>query len=614
MAKTASFKAEIKELMNLIAHSMYSDQEVFLRELISNGADALQKMKLEGLRDDKLYEGDQDLSIYIDIDKPNRTITIRDTGIGMSKAEVIDNLGTVAKSGTKALLAELKTSKEDQKASLIGQFGVGFYSAFVVADKVTVKTRRCGDSEATQWMSDGVEKYSTESIEKETRGTEVTLHLREDESVDKFLEDWQVRQIITNWSNHIMAPVMMPKMGEDEEGYTQVNDAQALWTKNAKDILDEDYQKFYQMLSHDFNDALIYDHKHIQSVNTEFTSLLFVPKQAPMDLYFRDYSKKGLKLYVQRVFIMDEAEQFLPSYLRFVKGVIDCADLPLNVSREILQTNPKTKAIKSSITKNILKMLEKLAKKQPEDYQAFWSQFGPVMKEGAAQDFANKELLMTLLRFNDQQGKQVSLAEYVANLKDGQSKIYYLIADSPQAAKHSPHIERYTSKGYQVLLLTDRVDPFLMNALKEFEGKAFHNVSEADDAIKDESLEKETQEAEKTHEGDIQRVKEILGELVSDVRFTSRLVNAPSSVVAGSDQITPHMHRLMKEAGQNVPDFKPVLELNPQHALVEKLLAESADDQFGAIARVLFDQAIMSEGGSIEDPNRFIQAMNELIS
>ena len=612
MAKTAAFKAEIKELMNLIAHSMYSDQEVFLRELISNGADALQKMKLLGLGDDSLYEGDQDLSIYVDIDKEARTITVRDTGIGMSPLDVVENLGTVAKSGTKALLAELKNSKKENEASLIGQFGVGFYSSFVVADKVTVRTRKAGESEATEWVSDGVEKYKTQAIEKASRGTEVILHLREDESVDKFLEDWQVRQVINNWSNHIMAPVMMPK--SEEEGYEQVNDAQALWTLPPKSIKEEDYQKFYQVLSHDFNDALIYDHKHIQSVNTEFTSLLFVPKKAPMDLYFRDYSKKGLKLYVQRVFIMDEAEQFLPSYLRFVKGVIDCADLPLNVSREILQTNPKTRAIKASITKNILKMIDKFAKNNPEEYKGFWSEFGPVMKEGAAQDFANKELLMGLLRFEDQNGEQLSLSDYVTSMAKDQSKIYYLIADTKGAAKHSPHIEKYTQKGFKVLVLTDRVDPFLMNTMKDFDGNVFHNVSEADDAIKDESLDKAMEEAAKTHENDIGRVKEVLEEQVSEVRFTSRLVNAPSSIVAGADQITPHMHRLMKEAGQSVPNFQPVLELNPQHDLVKRLLEEGSDDQFGKIAKVLYDQAIMSEGGMIEDPNAFLQSMNELIS
>jgi len=612
--KTATFKAEIKELMNLIAHSMYSDQDVFLRELISNGADALEKMRLKALDDASLYGDEQDLSIYVDMNKEARTITIRDTGIGMSQAEVVEHLGTVAKSGTKALLNELKSANNEEQSSLIGQFGVGFYSAFVVADRVTVKTKKAGEDTATQWESDGVEKYQTETIEKTSRGTEVILHLREEESVNKFLEDWQVRQIITNWSNHLAAPVMMAKTGDDEEGYEQVNDAQALWTMRPKDISDEDYQKFYQMISHDFNDALVYDHKHMQSVNTEFTSLLFVPKKAPMDMYFRDYSKKGLKLYVQRVFIMDEADQFLPSYLRFVKGVIDCEDLPLNVSREILQTNPKTKAIKASITKNILKMLAKLADKQPEDYRSFWSEFGPVMKEGAAQDLANKDVLMPLLRFIDQNDAQLSLSDYVAQMKSGQEKIYYLVSDNPQAAKHSPHIERYASKGYQVLILTDRVDPFLMNTMKEFEGKPFHNVAEKDEAMTDETLEKETEKAQEEHKSDIERVKSVLDTQVSEVRFTSRLVNAPSSIVAGKDALTPHMHRLMKEAGQPVPSFQPILELNPQHALVKRLLAETADVKFEMIAQVLFDQAMMSDGGQVSDPNVFIQSMNELMA
>lgn len=614
MAKTATFKAEIKELMNLIAHSMYSDQEVFLRELISNSADALQKMKLAGISDPKLYGDQQELLIYVDLDAESRTISIRDTGIGMSAAEVVEHLGTVAKSGTKKFLENMKATDSEHQSELIGQFGVGFYSSFVVADKVTVKTRKAGETQAVMWESDGVEKYKTQDIEKEERGTEVILHLREDESIDKFLQDWQVKQIITNWSNHIMAPVMMKKTEEGEEGYEQVNDAQALWTMNPKDITEDEYNKFYQLLTHDFNDPLKHDHRHVQSVHTEFRSLLFVPKKAPMDLYFRDYSKKGLKLYVQRVFIMDEAEQFLPSYLRFVKGIIDCDDLPLNVSREILQTNPKTKAIKSSLTKNVLKMLTKMAKDQPEEYSSFWSEFGAVIKEGAAQDFANKETLLGLLRFEDQHGKQISLTDYVKEMKKDQDKIYFLISDNKQSAKHSPHIEQYTSKGYQVLILTDRVDPFMMNAITEFEGKSFHNVSKSDDALKDQDAEKETEEAQQEHKSDIERLSKVLGEKVSDVRFTSRLVSAPSSLVAGKDELTPHMHRLMKEAGQPVPNFQPILELNPKHPLVMRMLKETSDSTFDKIAFVLFDQALMSEGGLVEDPNKFIQSMNDLLA
>lgn len=613
MAKTESFKAEMKELMSLIAHSMYSDQEVFLRELISNSADASEKMKLAGIKKPELYGENQDLLIHVDLDEEARTITIRDTGIGMNADEVVDNLGTVAKSGTKAFLKELKSSDEKHKSELIGQFGVGFYSAFLVADKVTVRTRKAGEDKAIEWVSDGIENYTLSDIEKAERGTEVVLHLKEDESVNKFLQDWQVKQVIQNWSNHIMVPIMMKKTDEGEEGYYQVNDGNAIWARDAKDISEEDYQKFYQALTHDFTDALTHDHKKVQSVKTEYTSLLYVPKKAPMDLYFRDYSKKGLKLYVQRVFIMDEAEQFLPSYLRFVKGIIDCQDLPLNVSREILQTNPQTKAIKASITKNVIKMLTKLSEDRKEEYKDFWSEFGAVLKEGAAQDFANKEALMRLMRFEDQHGEQLSLDDYVNTMKADQSKIYYLIAENKQTAKHSPHIEKYTSKGYKVLMMTDRVDPFLMNTLKEYESKALHNVTLEDEAIKDEELDKETEKAQETYKADIERIQGILGKKVSEVRFTSRLLNAPSSIAPGKDMLTPHMHRLMQEAGQPVPEFQPILELNPSHALVKRLLSEQSDKQFNKLAIVLLDQALLSEGGAVSDPNQFILAMNELM-
>lgn len=613
MAKTASFKAEMKELMGLIAHSMYSDREVFLRELISNGADALQKMKLAGIKDSTLYGDNQDLLIYVDLDEKQRTITIRDTGIGMSSDEVVENLGTVAKSGTKAFLKELKASDEKHKSELIGQFGVGFYSAFVVADKVTVRTKRAGSDKAYEWVSDGVEEYTIAETDKEDRGTEVIVHLKEDDSLNKFLQDWHVRQVIQNWSNHIMSPIMMKKTGEGEDGYQQVNDGTAIWTKNPSDVSKEDYQKFYQALTHDMEDALIYDHRHTQSVNTEYTSLLYIPKKAPLDIYFKDYSKKGLKLYVQRVFIMDEAEQFLPSYLRFVKGIIDCEDLPLNVSREILQTNPQTKSIKSSITKHVIKMIAKFAEEDEKGYEGFWSEFGAVMKEGAAQDFANKEMLVKLLRFEDQHGEKLSLEDYVNTMKSDQSKIYYLISDNKQTAKHSPHIEKYTQKGYRVLILTDRVDPFLMSTLREYDSKPLHNVSEADDAVKDEKLEEEVKEAQKAYKDDIERIQKVLGDKVSEVRFTSRLVTAPSSIALGKDMLTPHMHRLLKEAGQKVPDFKPILELNPSHMLIKRLLSEKKESTFSKIVNVLLDQALLSEGGAIEDPNTFIQSMNELI-
>lgn len=614
MARTESFKAEMKELMSLIAHSMYSDQAVFLRELISNSADALEKMKLLGIQNPDLYENIQDLLIYVEIDSPNRTITIRDTGIGMSSEEVVDNLGTVAKSGTKAFLKELKASDEKQKSELIGQFGVGFYSAFVVADKVTVRTRKAGESQGVEWVSDGIAEYTLSDIDKAERGTEIILHLKDDESVNKFLENWQVRQIIQGWSNHISSPIMMKKTGEGEEGYEQINDGKAIWTRDPESVSKEEYDQYYRTSTHDLNDPMMYDHRHVQTVKTEYTSLLYVPKKAPLDIYFRDYSTKGLKLYVQKVFIMDEAEQFLPSYLRFVKGVIDCQDLPLNVSREILQTNPQTKAIKASITKHVIKMISRLAENDPEGYKAFWKEFGPMIKEGAAQDFANKESLTALLRFEDQKGDLVSLEDYVKTMKSEQSKIYYLIAENKQMAKHSPHIERYDAKDYRVLMMTDRVDPFLMNSLKEFDGKSFHNVANEDEAIKDEKVDAEIQEAQKKYESDIKRVQTVLGERVSEVRFTSRLMNAPSSIAAGKDMLTPHMHRLMQEAGQAVPKFQPVLELNPSHRLVKLLLEEQSDERFNKIAGVLLDQALLSEGGAIEDPNQFILSMNELIA
>ncbi len=611
-AKTYSYQADMERLMDLITHSMYSDQEAFVRELLSNAADATEKYKLESLKHG--LEA-QDHCIYVDVDAKARTIQFRDTGIGMSHDEVIENLGTVANSGTKAFLDQVKSASEDQKANLIGQFGIGFYSSFVVADKVAVHTRRADldAKDAVLWKSDGISSYEVVSEPKEDVGTTITLHLRDDESLDKFLQPWQVRSVITNWSNHLDVAVMMPKQGEGEEGYEQVNEAKALWSQAPKSIKKEDYDAFYQTLTHDANPPLVYDHKHVQSMNAEFTSLMYIPKKAPMDLYYRDYSKKGLKLYVSRVFIMDEAEQFLPPYLRFVKGVIDCQDLPLNVSREILQTNPITKSIKSSCTKQVIKMIGKVAKDQPEDYVEFYSEFGAVLKEGAAQDMSNKDALLKLLRFRSTNQESVSLDDYVANMPKGQDKIYYLVAENHQIAKHSPHVERYVKKGYEVLLLTDRVDPFLMNALTEFDGKKLHMVAKEDDALKDEKLEKAVEKAQKEHENDLSRIKSFLGEKVSDVSFTARLHNAPSSIAAGDDQLSPHMYRLMQEAGQPVPEFKPKLELNPKHPLVKRMLSESSDKVFEKISMVLFEQALLSEGGQLDDPNQFIERVNQLI-
>ncbi|UTC24446.1 molecular chaperone HtpG [Candidatus Comchoanobacter bicostacola] len=612
-AQTYKYEADMEQLMHLIAHSMYSDQEAFVRELISNAADAKEKYDLLSLK-----EGlePQDHCIYVDVDKDKRSFVIKDTGVGMSHDEIVAHLGTVAKSGTKTFLSKLKEAKEDQKSSLIGQFGIGFYSSFVVADKVTVHSRKAGSPEdqAVLWSSDGIANYSVAYENKSEVGTTVTLHLREDESLDKFLQHWQVRQIIANWSNHLDIPVMMAKQGEDESGYEQVNDANALWAQEPKEISEEAYQNFYQALTHDSGQAMTYDHKHVQTMNVAFTSLMYIPAKAPMDIYFRDYSKKGLKLYVSRVFIMDEAEQFLPSYLRFVKGVIDCGDLPLNVSREMLQSNAKIKSIKSSCTKQVLKMVAKLAKDKADDFKTFWNEFGAVLKEGAAQDFSNRDAILKLLRFNSTQGSMVSLDDYVKNMKEGQDKIYYLIAENEQIAKHSPHVERYRQKGYDVLLLTDRVDPFMMNTLKDYESKQFHSVAQPDDAVKDEKLEKASEEAQKEHQGDIDRIKAVLSEKVSDVKFTARLVSAPSSMVAGSDEMSPHMYRLLKESGQPVPEFKPVLELNPKHTLVKKLLAEQSDKAFEQISLVLFDQALLSEGGQLDDPNVFIERMNELLA
>ncbi|MDC3180526.1 molecular chaperone HtpG [Gammaproteobacteria bacterium] len=611
--KTYTYQADMEQLMHLIAHSMYSDQEAFVRELLSNAADAIEKHKLESLQHGL---ESQDHCIYVDVDTKARTIQFKDTGIGMSKDEVIENLGTVAKSGTKSFLKKMKESSEDQKAKMIGQFGIGFYSSFVVADQVSVHTRKAGlaEKEAVLWKSDGISEYEVTTSPKAEVGTTITLHLREDDALDQFLQPWQVRSVITNWSNHLDVAVMMAKQGEGEEGYEQVNEAKALWSQAPKDVKKEDYEAFYQTLTHDVNPPLVFDHKHVQSMNAEFTSLMYIPKKAPMDLYYRDYSKKGLKLYVSRVFIMDEAEQFLPSYLRFVKGVIDCQDLPLNVSREILQTNPIMKSIKSSCTKQVIKMVTQIAKDQPEEYQAFYTEFGAVLKEGVAQDMSNKDALVKLLRFKTTNSDMVSLEDYVNKMQAGQDKIYYLIAENPQIAKHSPHVERYVKKGYEVLLLTDRVDPFLMNTLTEFDGKKLHMVAKEDEAMKDEKLEKAVEKAQKEHENDLERIQKCLGDKVSGVSFTSRLHNAPSSIAAGDDQLSPHMYRLMQEAGQPVPEFKPKLELNPKHRLVKRMLSESSDQVFERISLVLFEQALLSEGGQLDDPNQFIDRMNQLIA
>ncbi|QBH96949.1 molecular chaperone HtpG [Limnobaculum zhutongyuii] len=619
--ETRGFQSEVKQLLHLMIHSLYSNKEIFLRELISNASDAADKLRFRALSNSDLYEGNGELCVRVSVDKEKRTLTLSDNGIGMTRDEVIDNLGTIAKSGTKAFL-ESMGSDQAKDSQLIGQFGVGFYSAFIVADKVTVRTRAAGAAEdqGVFWESAGEGEYTIADISKADRGTEITLHLREGE--DEFLDDWRVRSIISKYSDHIALPVEI-QVTEEKEGeepvvsWEKINKAQALWTRNKSEVTDEEYNEFYKHVSHDFSDPLAWSHNRVEG-KQEYTSLLYIPSQAPWDLWNRDH-KHGLKLYVQRVFIMDDAEQFMPNYLRFVRGLIDSNDLPLNVSREILQDNRITQSLRSACTKRVLQMLEKLAKNDADKYQQFWQQFGLVLKEGPAEDGTNIETIASLLRFasthSDSDAQTVSLADYIGRMQEGQEKIYYITADSYAAAKNSPHLELFRKKGIEVLLLSDRIDEWMMSYLTEFDGKSFQSVSKADEAL-DKLADAETEEqkeAEKALEPFVDRTKTLLGDRVKEVRLTHRLTDTPAVVTTDADEMTTQMAKLFAAAGQKAPEVKYIFELNPDHALVKRASEVTDDATFGEWIELLLDQALLAEKGSLDDPNSFIRRMNQLL-
>ena len=622
--ETRGFQSEVKQLLQLMIHSLYSNKEIFLRELISNASDAADKLRFKALSNPALYEGDGELRVRVSFDADKGTLTISDNGIGMTREQVIDHLGTIAKSGTKEFLTALGQDQA-KDSQLIGQFGVGFYSAFIVADKVTVKTRAAGEAtdKGVLWESAGEGEYSVADIEKKSRGTDVILHLREDEK--EFLNEWRLRDIIGKYSDHIGLPVEMLTKEYDDEGketgekWEKINKSDALWTRSKNDISDEEYKEFYKHLSHDFADPLLWAHNKVEG-NQEYTSLLYVPSKAPWDLFNREH-KHGLKLYVQRVFIMDDAEQFMPNYLRFMRGLIDSNDLPLNVSREILQDNKTTAALRKALTKRSLQMLEKLAKEDADKYQQFWKEFGLVLKEGPAEDFGNKETIAKLLRFasthNDSSEQTVSLEDYVTRMKEGQKAIYYITADSYVAAKNSPHLELFNKKDIEVLLLSDRIDEWMLSYLTEFDGKALQTITKADLDLGDlaDKEENEVQkEQDKAFDSFIERVKTLLGERVKEVRLTHRLTDTPAVVSTGNDQMTTQMAKLFAAAGQPVPEVKYTFELNPEHHLVKKV-ADTADEaEFADWVELLLEQAMLAERGSLENPAAFIKRINKLLS
>ncbi len=626
--QTHVFETEVKQLLQLMIHSLYSDKEIFLRELVSNSSDALDKLRFEALQNNKLKSLGQDLCIRVEFDKEKRTITVSDNGIGMSEQEVIENLGTIAKSGTKAFVESL-TGEQKHDSALIGQFGVGFYASFMVADKVSVHTRRgdVGVDEAVLWESAGDGEYTLEAADKSDIGTRITLHIKEGE--DELLNDWKLREIIIKYSDHISFPVEMPKaQTEDEEKnedaaitYESVNKATALWMRAKSDITDEEYTKFYQHVSHDFQDPLIWTHNKVEG-KTEYTNLLFIPKKAPFDLYQGGEKRHGVKLYVKRVFIMDDAEQFIPHYLRFVRGVIDANDLPLNVSREILQNNRVVDTIRAGSVKKVLGLLENLAKNEPQDYIEFWAEFGPAMKEGIVEDTNNREQLTKLMRFattkTDEPGQTVSLDDYIARMTEGQEKIYFVTGETFQAAKNSPHLEIFRKRGIEVLLLSDRVDEWVTMHMKDYQGKQLESVAKG--ALDLGSTDDKEDEAQRESEDKdfaplIAAFKTSLGDKVKDVRLTHRLTDSPACVVADENDMGLQMQRIFKAAGQAMPASAPILELNPEHALLQRLKANMpAQDEINDWGSLLLNQAILAEGGQLDDPAAFVKTVNQLLS
>ncbi|RJF98010.1 molecular chaperone HtpG [Noviherbaspirillum saxi] len=625
--QTLGFQAEVKQLLQLMIHSLYSNKEIFLRELISNASDAADKLRFEAINNNALFENDGDLKIKVTFDKAARTITISDNGIGMSREEAIEHLGTIAKSGTKEFFSRL-SGDQQKDAALIGQFGVGFYSAFIVADRITVDSRRAGlpADQGVRWESGGEGDFSVESIDKASRGTDITLHLREGE--DEFLSVWKLKSVIRKYSDHISLSILMQKEEWDEEKketvvkdeFETVNQASALWSRSKSDITPEQYEEFYKHVSHDFEAPLAYTHNRVEG-RSEYTQLLYIPTRAPFDLWDRN-KRGGIKLYVKRVFIMDDAEQLMPVYLRFVKGVIDSADLPLNVSREILQESRDVKVIREGSTKRVLGLLEELAnndeQEQKDKYATFWTEFGQVLKEGIGEDQGNKERIAKLLRFasthNDSDAQTVSFADYIGRMKEGQDKIFYVTADNYAAAKNSPHLEIFRKKGVEVLLLTDRVDEWMLSFLQDVDGKELASVAKGDldlGKLEDEAEKKQHEETESQYKELVEKMKTALSDKAKDVRVTFRLTDSPACLVADEHELSGNLLRMLKAAGQNAPESKPILEINPDHALVQRLKYEEA--KFNDWAHILFDQATLAEGGNLADPAGFVKRLNEML-
>ncbi len=620
--ETRGFETEVNQLLDLMIHSLYSNKEIFLRELISNASDACDRLRFSAVSDASLYEEDIELKIKVSYDKDKRSITIIDNGIGMTRDEVIDHIGTIAKSGTRSFLDSM-TGDEKDDAKLIGQFGVGFYSSFIVAEEVTLRTRKAGApaDQGVEWISEGKGEYKISSIDKPGRGTEITLHLRDGE--DELLNDWKLRSIITSYSDHIDFPVLMDKTIEPQEegGETSieeetVNQASALWTRARAEITEDEYKEFYKHVAHDFEDPIDWNHSRVEGTN-EYTSLLYIPARAPFDLFDRE-PRHGIKLYVQRVFIMEDSEKLMPRYLRFVRGLIDSSDLPLNVSREILQGSKVIDSIRSGSTKKVLGMLEKIVKNDPEKYQKFWQEFGRVLKEGPAEDVANREKIAKLLRFatthSDTEEQTVSLDDYIGRMQEGQEKIYFIAADSHAAAKNSPHLEIFRKKGIEVLLLSDRVDEWLTSHLMEYDGKKLQSVAKGElDLGDDEASEKELEKKSKAAEKLLKRMKDALQDKVEDVRVTNRLTDSPACIVLNEQDMAMHMQRILKDAGHDLPSSKPILEINPDHPIVKQLGGEKSKKKFADWSDILFDQALLAEGGQLDDPASFVAKLNKML-
>ena len=632
MKETLGFQTEVKQLLKLMIHSLYSNREIFLRELVSNASDACDKLRFEAIDNQALLEASPEMAIRVSVDRAARTITLSDDGIGMSREEAIEHLGTIARSGTREFFGKL-TGDQARDAQLIGQFGVGFYSSFIVADRVTVLTRRAGAaaSEGVRWESDGSGEFTVESIERERRGTDVILHMRADEgegeekvSFDDLLDPWKLKSILRRYSDHISLPILMRKEEWNAEAkemraldeWETVNQASALWTRPKSEISDEQYRSFYQHVSHDSGEPLAYTHNRVEG-RTEYTQLLYIPSKAPFDLYDRNH-RHGIKLYVRRVFIMDDADQLMPAYLRFVRGVVDSSDLPLNVSREILQESRDVKAIREGCTRRVLSLLEDLAENDAEKFSQFWREFGQVLKEGTGEDFGNLERLSKLVRFastaSESNDQSVSLAAYVERMKDGQQAIYYVTADNPAAARNSPHLEVFRKKGIEVLLLTDRVDEWMLSFLQEFDGKQLVSVARGGldlGALQDEAEKAETKKVAEEFSPLLERVTKALGERVKEVRITDRLTDSPACLVADEGEMSAHLERMLRQAGQKTPERKPILEINPQHPLVQRLRSE--ESQFDDWANLLFDQALLAEGGQLDDPAGFVRRLNAML-